>query len=316
MAVLRRGTIAAREAPTWLPDSVVQVTVLEDVLMLNRRDVGPGGTLNLTRKGSKPAGGGKPIELPKDGGKAGDASKLAGTWEGPAKGGLKQVWTFRNEDDRWSVAGVVKKGDEVVGSFQGGNVRHLPGTQQVLFEQKFDKLPPGWTDRLSIGASATEKELQYLWATSGLTVTRETGNDKLTRAKAGTKPVPTPEPEPAPRDPGPKPGPAEEKGLVGTWEGRPGGLTALLTFKEEKGEWSMTCVFKRGDKEVGSSHGEKCRMDKGRLTFVQIFDKNPLPDWRDGNEIAVTAKGDRADYTWNDGQSQGSGSWTRVKAGK
>ena len=104
--------------------------------------------------------------------------------------------------------------------------------------------------------------------------------------------------------------------LLGGWTAvtQPDGFVEHWTFKKDnKGEWSVRCVYEKGGREVGSFHGENVKFADGALTFKQKFDTKPNPIWSDGAVLSVRAQGEKAPYTWDVGTSKGTGVLTREK---
>ena len=98
------------------------------------------------------------------------AAGLTGRWTGVVDG-LTEVWTVRNADGKWEVAGVYLDGGKEVGSFVGTDVK-LTG-QTLSFVQKFVKMPTrAWVGGAEHTATVSGDKFSYTWKAFGSTGTR------------------------------------------------------------------------------------------------------------------------------------------------
>ncbi len=106
--------------------------------------------------------------------------------------------------------------------------------------------------------------------------------------------------------------------LVGTWEGNAGGggFKEIWTItKNDKGEFAVSGVFKKGDSEAGSFTAKDCKFADGKLTFTQQYTKKPDPKWQDGSQMTASASGDTLTFEWKNSSGKGTVKLERQKTG-
>jgi hypothetical protein len=107
---------------------------------------------------------------------------------------------------------------------------------------------------------------------------------------------------------------AADDALVGTWQCDHDGLSEIWTIKNEKSDWSVTGVFRKGGEEVGAWKGGGVKVADGKLTATQMWTKKPDPTWADNTQLTATSDGEKLAMTWDNGTMSGTREFKRVKA--
>jgi predicted secreted protein len=197
---------------------------------------------------------------------------LVGTFSGTSTDGqFREIWTIRLSDKgEWSATCIYKKDNKQVGACHGKDYAYANGS--LSFAQVFDKKPdPGWKDGAVHTVKGSGDKLTYVWKSPG-----GSGTVTLWREKSGAE-------------------------LVGAWRGASGDGRFKETWtisRSNKGEWSASCIYLKGDKEAGASHGKDYKYADGSLTFALVFDKKPEPSWKDGAVHTVRRSADKLSYVW------------------
>jgi len=106
---------------------------------------------------------------------------------------------------------------------------------------------------------------------------------------------------------------AADDALVGTWQSDHDGFNEVWTISNDKGDWSLSGVFRRGGAEVGSFKGGDVKVADGKLSAAQAWAKKPDPTWSDSTQLTATADGDKLAMTWDNGVMNGKRDFKRVK---
>jgi uncharacterized protein (TIGR03067 family) len=103
-----------------------------------------------------------------------DGSDLVGTWSGTA-GGFKELWTIQQDKGAWSVSGVFKSGEAVVGAFRGVDVQYNNGT--LTFRQDYIRKPAAnWPNGNRITAKVSGDKISFTWRSG-----KQSGSGSLTK---------------------------------------------------------------------------------------------------------------------------------------
>jgi hypothetical protein len=228
---------------------------------------------------------------------ADDGAELVGVWEGPVDG-YKEVWTITKDKGQWSVSAVYQKNGKMYGSSVGQNPKYADGV--LTFTQKLVKIPVGvtWIDGATVTLKTAKDKLSYTWDVAGLSGSREW-------TRVGDAPATTTNPTTS----------TGNSSLVGSWQGVVDGITEVITFKSDNGDWTVSGVFMKNGVEVGSFTGKDPKLNNNTLTYIQKFDK--VPDgvgWIDLAHIsAYVNKGGKLEYHWRHGKQRGSRQLDPVK---
>jgi hypothetical protein len=102
--------------------------------------------------------------------------------------------------------------------------------------------------------------------------------------------------------------------FTGKWQGTVEGFKEVWTIKANGNSVSVSAVYLRNDKEVGSFTGEDVDIANNVLTFTQKFDKVPEDaGWPNNAEHAVVRDGGKLSYTWKLGGLSGTRTLERFK---
>jgi WD40 repeat protein len=236
-----------------------------------------------------------------------DMKQFLGVWNGNA-GGFPEIWTFKEDNGQLVISAIYKRGNAVVGSWTGKDVKVTKG--QVTFTEIWEKKPvPSWVSPMPVMVVPDGDRLKYSWGQNNYT----DGSSFLSRVST---------PAPAGTDP-----------LVGTWNWFNGGTATvladgtLLRNGKQAGTWKVIDASKRLyqltwpaynaiDDLTLSADGKNLegKNQNGlRVTATRAGDKDPVVGtwkWFDGSQVTVAENGS---FTQN---GKRGGTWRAMDAGK